>query len=140
MVDERRTVIRLARRSTLGAVALMVAVLGGCTDTVGELGGPCNARRVCLPGLVCEKGVCVEASAVADSDAGAVADSGVAGDGGSQEDTGARSDAGVVNTLDAPEPRKHHTAVWTGREMIVWGGLSGSQPTSAIVGGARYEP
>jgi hypothetical protein len=38
----------------------------------------------------------------------------------------------------APIPRKIHTAVWTGSEMIVWGGLdSGSAPLNS---GGRYAP
>jgi hypothetical protein len=30
--------------------------------------------------------------------------------------------AGGTSLLSAPDPRGHHTAVWTGSEMIVWGG------------------
>jgi hypothetical protein len=41
---------------------------------------------------------------------------------------------GMVNV---PEARERHTAVWTGTEMIVWGGLDGS--TSVNTGG-RYDP
>ncbi len=37
---------------------------------------------------------------------------------------------------DVPMPREGHTAVWTGSEMIVWGGSAG---TYAAVGG-RYDP
>jgi len=29
---------------------------------------------------------------------------------------------GTISTIDAPEPRVTHSAVWTGREMIIWGG------------------
>lgn len=36
------------------------------------------------------------------------------------------------------EPRDHHTAIWTGTEMIVWGGGSASRPS--FVAGARYDP
>jgi N-acetylneuraminic acid mutarotase len=38
----------------------------------------------------------------------------------------------------APEPRRNHTVVWTGSEMVIWGGLG-----SGDVGlntGARYKP
>ena len=44
---------------------------------------------------------------------------------------------GIANT-EAPSPRRLHSAVWTGTEMIVWGGSSygGADPT---VGG-RYSP
>lgn len=39
--------------------------------------------------------------------------------------------------MDAPLARRGHTAVWTGREMIVWGGLDGAQPLRS---GGRYDP
>ena len=37
----------------------------------------------------------------------------------------------------APDPRFGHTAIWTGAEMVVWGGWSGSIPLDT---GARYDP
>jgi N-acetylneuraminic acid mutarotase len=58
-------------------------------------------------------------------------------------DTGGRydpvSDSWVPTaTTGAPAPRLEHTAVWTGREMIVWGGYSG---VFADFGdGGRYDP
>ncbi len=39
--------------------------------------------------------------------------------------------------LSAPGPRFGHTAVWTGTEMIVWGG---SHATYPVAGGGRYDP
>ncbi len=42
-----------------------------------------------------------------------------------------------VTTQGAPEPRSLHTAVWTGNEMIIWGGVNFS--TSLNTGG-RYDP
>ena len=43
--------------------------------------------------------------------------------------TGGRYDPGTdswtpTTTANAPMPRSYHTGVWTGNEMIVWGGLS----------------
>jgi N-acetylneuraminic acid mutarotase len=32
----------------------------------------------------------------------------------------------AVTTTGAPAARSSHTAVWTGSEMIVWGGYNGS--------------
>ncbi len=44
----------------------------------------------------------------------------------------------VVAISEAAPARKFHTAVWTGQEMVVWGGADGAlQPVS---GGARYAP
>lgn len=40
-------------------------------------------------------------------------------------------------SLGAPSPRYYHSAVWTGRELIVWGGLNGS---TYYGDGARYNP
>ncbi|MFH1098591.1 MAG: MopE-related protein [Candidatus Uhrbacteria bacterium] len=38
---------------------------------------------------------------------------------------------------NAPSPRFDHSAVWTGEEMIVWGGNTANSPTNT---GARYNP
>src|SRR5213593_2889154 len=42
----------------------------------------------------------------------------------------------ATNLTNAPLARYHHTAVWTGIEMIVWGGYNGSDLDS----GGRYTP
>ncbi len=39
---------------------------------------------------------------------------------------------------DCPSGRSYHTAVWTGAEMIIWGGLDTSQ--NLVDTGARYNP
>ena len=43
----------------------------------------------------------------------------------------------ATSTTNAPSARAGHTAVWTGSEMIVWGGYNGS---SYLNTGARYNP
>jgi hypothetical protein len=44
----------------------------------------------------------------------------------------------ATSTINAPSPRYSHTAVWTGSEMIVWGGNDeNSQPLNT---GGRYNP
>jgi N-acetylneuraminic acid mutarotase len=43
----------------------------------------------------------------------------------------------ATDTTNAPEARFIHTAVWTGSEMIVWGGGVGSGVTNT---GGRYDP
>jgi VCBS repeat-containing protein len=42
-----------------------------------------------------------------------------------------------TSTTNAPSPRSGHEAVWTGTEMLVWGGYDGS--TYSVAGG-RYNP
>ena len=42
-----------------------------------------------------------------------------------------------VNTSGAPVARAYHTAVWTGNEMVVWGGSSN---TVYLNTGAKYNP
>src|SRR5262249_27451873 len=42
--------------------------------------------------------------------------------------------------LAAPVPRQGHTAVWTGSEMIVWGGFTETVDTGPLASGARYDP
>src|SRR5205823_5064830 len=43
----------------------------------------------------------------------------------------------ATSTTSAPAARRHHTAVWTGSEMIVWGGASSG---SVFNTGGRYNP
>jgi hypothetical protein len=43
-----------------------------------------------------------------------------------------------VSLANAPSPRTSHVAVWTGREMIVWGGHRNTAPSFSE--GARYDP
>lgn len=43
----------------------------------------------------------------------------------------------AMSTTNAPAGREYHTAVWTGSEMIVWGGFNGS---SYFNTGGRYNP
>jgi N-acetylneuraminic acid mutarotase len=56
--------------------------------------------------------------------------------------TGARYDAATdswtpTSITNAPTGRRRHTAVWTGKEMVVWGGYDGS---SDVNSGGRYDP
>ncbi len=47
----------------------------------------------------------------------------------------------TMSTIVAPSPRRYHTAVWTGTEMIIWGGdtstLAANWKTNS---GGRYNP
>src|SRR5207248_3338995 len=43
----------------------------------------------------------------------------------------------ATSTMNAPDPRRSHTAVWTGTEMIVWGGTDGFINFNS---GGRYNP
>ena len=46
-----------------------------------------------------------------------------------------------LSPFDAPSARTGHSAVWTGHEMIVWGGQSAQcQYGSACADGAAYDP
>ena len=44
----------------------------------------------------------------------------------------------ATTTADAPEARSIHTAVWSGNEMIVWGGETGG--STRFNTGGRYDP
>src|SRR5262247_3242377 len=60
---------------------------------------------------------------------------------GSSLDTGERYDPATdtwtpIATLDAPIARYLHVAVWTGAEMVVWGGWGGAY----LSDGGRYDP
>src|ERR1700757_3434423 len=43
----------------------------------------------------------------------------------------------ATTTTNAPDARYNHTAVWTGSEMIVWGGTNG---VSFLNTGGKYDP
>ena len=63
---------------------------------------------------------------------------------GSYFNTGGRYDPGTntwtaTGTTNAPTGREHPTAVWTGSEMIVWGGL-GNVIGGVFNTGGRYNP
>src|SRR5438552_11186709 len=45
----------------------------------------------------------------------------------------------ATSTTNAPTGRDGHTAVWSGSEMIVWGGFDGSNGSIFDTGG-RYNP
>ena len=60
---------------------------------------------------------------------------------GGNLNTGGRYNPGTdswiaTSSTNAPEGRYDHTAVWTGSEMIVWGGIGGE----ALNTGGRYNP
>jgi N-acetylneuraminic acid mutarotase len=62
----------------------------------------------------------------------------------SATNTGGRYDPALdawtpTSTVNAPERRETHTAIWTGIEMIVWGGWS-PKPFHFIATGGRYAP
>ncbi len=44
---------------------------------------------------------------------------------------------GSIDTTGAPTARAYHTAVWTGTNMIIWGGYTGSGDTDT---GSRWDP
>jgi len=44
----------------------------------------------------------------------------------------------ATSTTNAPEARASHTAVWTGSEMIIWGG--GADASTYLNTGAKYSP
>jgi N-acetylneuraminic acid mutarotase len=46
----------------------------------------------------------------------------------------------ATTTINAPSARAGHTAVWTGAEMIIWGGCGGGNPCSSFNTGGRYNP
>lgn len=46
----------------------------------------------------------------------------------------------TLPTTGAPSPRRYHAAVWTGSELLVWGGSGGTFPDVALADGAAYDP
>jgi len=59
--------------------------------------------------------------------------------------TGGRYDPGTdswtaTSTTNAPDPRAFHTAIWTGSQMVVWGGFSPFGVGLDTNTGGRYNP
>ena len=48
----------------------------------------------------------------------------------------------TMSVAGVPSPRENHQAVWTGHEMIVWGGMYVTRDTDAVLlnDGGRYDP
>jgi N-acetylneuraminic acid mutarotase len=47
----------------------------------------------------------------------------------------------ATSTANAPEARSGHTAIWTGTEMIVWGGVQGTNAGPIyFASGGKYDP
>lgn len=46
----------------------------------------------------------------------------------------------TINTTGAPSARIHHTAVWTGSKMVVWGGYYGGTGVQELNSGTMYDP
>lgn len=44
----------------------------------------------------------------------------------------------TISTIGVPDPRSGHTSVWTGSQMVVWGG--GNSVTAFLNSGGRYQP
>jgi N-acetylneuraminic acid mutarotase len=44
-----------------------------------------------------------------------------------------------ISSVGAPSARQNHTAVWTGTEMVVWGGILTNQSPSSLGDGGRYD-
>jgi N-acetylneuraminic acid mutarotase len=43
----------------------------------------------------------------------------------------------AISTIDAPQARWYHTAIWTGSEMVIWGGTNGA---NYLHTGGKYNP
>jgi N-acetylneuraminic acid mutarotase len=67
------------------------------------------------------------------------------GDPPTRFNTGARYDPAAdswtpTSTNGAPSAQRGHTAVWTGTQMVVWGGYLPDRVTHDVNAGARYDP
>ncbi|MEM7157847.1 MAG: hypothetical protein AAF799_33715 [Myxococcota bacterium] len=45
-----------------------------------------------------------------------------------------------ISSVGVPDRRNDHTAVWTGTEMIVWGGNQRDEDSELLASGGRYDP
>lgn len=70
---------------------------------------------------------------------------GESGGGGVTTNTGGRynlaTDSWIpISLVNAPSPREMHSAIWTGQEMIVWGGCSSVTCSQVFNDGGKYDP
>jgi hypothetical protein len=82
------------------------------------------------------------------NDAESQVDAGSEADAGSGADTGRACVADCwlpVSVAGAPSARQEHVAVWTGSEMLIWGGMGEARPcedcsAECLTESARYDP
>jgi hypothetical protein len=119
---------------------------GGSTSTIGGspagnggLGGGgdagCRTAAECGVDTTCADHECIEGTC---SETSAPKGTPCSESGGNLCDEGDCVTWAPLSVVNAPAPRSRHTAVWTGAEMLVWGGRTG--PGVETADGGRYDP
>lgn len=135
----------MRRGLLVGAAAVAIAGIGG-TIAWGTAGSPVDPLTV--------REVPVPPAPIADTADASVVWSGdefLVWGGGSGDKVGGRVHAGGaaydpttgswrIMALAPIEARERHAAVWTGSEMVVWGGTRRHHGVGDLLDGARYDP
>ena len=107
----------------------------GFTDACGTCNADCSASgtgSTCGDGEVCDETEICDDSNTTDCD-------GCRGDCLAHEPTGGGTWR-LISTAGAPAGTVNNPAVWTGSEMIVWGGMTCGTSSCAVNTGGRYDP
>ncbi|TKD09257.1 kelch repeat-containing protein [Polyangium fumosum] len=115
---------------------------GACVTTPLAIGTTCGTPAPCVESLTCDAaGACAPKPVTTDDGDPCTTDA-------CDPQTGAISHTAVggaclawvpLSQENAPSPRFNHTAIWTGKHMIIWGGER-SGPDPLLGDGARYDP
>lgn len=112
----------------------------GCTHDLVAAGTVCGSNDACTGVEACNSaGSCVKGAAAMVDDGDACTTDACDASTGVVTHTPIVPCTGPIATTGAPEPRYNHTALWTGSQMLVWGGSGKSFP-SAVGTGGRYDP
>jgi hypothetical protein len=113
---------------------------GFCTHTPTDLGTTCADDDLCNGDETCDgTGICLPGTPVDVDDGDACTADACDPKTGAVSHTPMPECSTPVMEAGAPAPRSLHTAVWTGSEMIVWGGLVTGSPSVTVTGG-RFDP
>ena len=112
----------------------------GCEHDPVAQGTSCGSTDVCAGTETCDgQGACVKGAPKAIDDGDVCTTDACDPSNGAVTHALTAGCATPTSMTGAPAPRKLHTAVWTGSEMIVWGG-SGTGSPASLATGARFDP
>src|SRR5580704_1572754 len=113
---------------------------GVCSHTPTDAGTSCSDGNLCNGMETCDgTGVCQPGTPVDVDDGDACTTDRCDPTSGAVTHTPMPECTAPLPETGAPSPRSLHTAVWTGSEMVVWGGLVTGTPTVTATGGS-FDP
>jgi hypothetical protein len=115
-------------------------VAGACSNTAALAGTVCGSAPFCEGPTTCDgQGACMNGAPVDVDDGNPCTTDACDPSSGAVTHTPIPLCWAPLGTVGAPLARSDHTAVWTGAQMIVFGGTVAGMP-SATASGALYDP